>query len=207
MSEDQPKSKPSKQPLPVVFYVIVACAVGFVLYLGALTLVRYDYIYTGGPEPIPLKHHPLHKAGLGGYVLMTGSAITGHYGIQQIANAVIAGEQSFGFVVPVGQKVGWMLTAATTGICFFVLFFVWLRHRWAHTTYLGLLGISMAALALNAFTTVLPNPLPDSHPLPNVAWNVPGTIDTVFLYGLVLAGCALVFFFAQGKCFRSAIGS
>ena len=205
MNVEQPEAKPVKYPLPAVYYVILTCAIGFVLYLAALTAIRYDYAYTGGPEPVRTKNHPLHKAGVGGYVLMTGSAVMGHYGIQQAANAIIAGEKSFGFVVPVGQKVGWMLTGATAAVSFAVLFFIWLRHRWAYYVYLLFLALSIAALALNAFTTVLPNPLPDRYPLPNVEWNVPGTPDTVFLYAIVLAVCAVVFYLVQGRCFRSSM--
>ncbi len=191
----------NKVPRTRTMYVIAAAAVGFIIYLGVLFPMRIEVRYEGRPVPTKIKHHPLHKAGMGGYVLMTSSAIMGHYGIQQICNAVLAGDQSYGFVVPMGQKVGWMVTGITTLLSLVVVFCLWKGQPWAQKAYLVLLALSIVALLLDAFTTVLPNPLPE------VQWEIPGSADAIFMHGLIIFGCAIVFYFVQGGGFKASLKS
>ncbi len=195
--------QPSKPRRPLVLLVITAAAIGFVAHLGILHLMRFETIYHSPDNIEVIKSHPLEVTGLGGYVLMAESALSGQYGLQQIGAAVLAGSASFGFVVPVGDKVGWIFTGITALVSFVLVIGLWTRQAWAHAVFVGLLGLSIVALLLDALTRLLPNPLPA---LSSWAISTPDgsayTGDHTFMCGLILLGCVVSLVALRAKTFK-----
>lgn len=202
IGHDVEQGPPKTVLRPVVLYIVTFAALLFLGHLGVLTLMRYDVVSYNPDHVETIIHHPLHKAGLGGYVLIGSSTILGHYGIQQLSNKYLTsrgGQDSLGFIVPVDDREGWMATAATSGFCLLVLLGLWLRQLWAYRIYVLLLLLSLISVVLNAFTQILPNPLPE------IAWSAPRTPDAVFMFGLVFIAGTIVFGLFAGPGFRASM--
>ena len=195
--------QPGKPRRPLALFVITAAAIGFVAHLGILHLSRFETIYHSPDNIEVIKSHPLKEAGLGGYVLMAESALSGQYGIQQIGAAVLAGQASFGFVVPVGDKVGWIFAGITVLVSFVLVIGLWTRQAWAHKVFGDLIGLSAVALLLDALTRLLPNPLPELSPWAvSVRDGSAYTGDHTFMCGLILLGCLITLAALLAKTFK-----